>query len=123
MLIAVKVLNWAAIALFLVGRAPAVLEGFLALLPYAMVLLALRKDATDFEKWGALAANAITVAVAAWVILEDAGAEDPSPLWQVAIIMAYNIVPCVINLVVLLQVFIWQSDEPEPSRRPPPADW
>ncbi len=123
MLIAAKVLDWLAVALWIVGRAPTVVPWEMAVLPYAMALIAFRKDATSTEKWTALAANAIAVAYYTWVLLDDVVSDDPSPLWAISVFVAYNIVPCTINTMVLYRIFVWASDETEPSSTHPPAGW
>ena len=123
MLIGVKIVNWLAIALLVVERAPIVMPTLVAALPYGLALYAFRSDRTERERWGAAAVNIIGVLYYSWYTLANVMGSDPAGLYGIAVFLAFNVLPCMLNTVFLVREFISAPDLPPPHETHSRGNW
>lgn len=123
MLTAVKVVNWIAIAIWVLDRAPLAVPELVAVLPYAVALYAFRTGRTEGERWGATAVNAAAVLYYTWTLLSGLVGDNPQDLYGIAVFLAYNILPCILNAIVLAWDVFAAPVAPEPGRRHCRGGW
>jgi len=114
-LTAVKVVNWIAIAIWVLNLAPVAAQELVAVLPYAIALYAFRSGRTERERWAATAINALAVLYYTWVLMSGLAGDNPRDLYGIATFLAYNILPCILNAIVLAGEFFSPPDTTLPG--------